>query len=147
MKQIFLIGLALVVMVAMVGCGKKAKEYTAPSLLQLLKDKDPKMRYYAARQLGHFRSQAAEVVPPLTEALKDEDKDVRMGAAYALGEIGPDARSALPALQAALRDPEEQVRKAADYAIQKVRGSGPQGKEGAQPSQHKHKRKVTKPQR
>src|SRR5262249_32975182 len=103
--------------------------------------------YYAARQLGHFRAQAAEVVPPLTEALKDEDKTVRVGAAYGLGEIGPDAESALPALEAALRDPEEKLRKAADYAIQKVRGSGPQGKEGAQPSEHKHKRKVTKPQR
>ena len=144
MKQTILIGLALVVMV---GCGKKNKEYTAPSLLELLKDKDPKMRYYAARKLGHFGSQTGEVVPALAEALKDEDKMVRMGSAYALGEIGPGAKSALAALEAALRDPEAEVRKAADYAIKKVRDPSPQGKEGAQPSKHKHKRKVTKPQR
>lgn len=142
MKQIFLIGLAMIVMV---GCSKK-NEYTAPSLLVLLKDKDPKMRYYAARELGHFRSQAAEVVPPLTEALKDADKNVRMAAAYALGEIGPDAESALSALEAALRDPEAEVRKAADYAIKKVRNLSPQGQE-AQPSKPKHKRKIPKPQR
>jgi HEAT repeat protein len=147
MKQMFLIGLVMV-MVVMVGCGKKEhKEYTAPSLLQLLKDKDPKMRYYAAHKLGHFRSQAEEVVPPLTEALKDEDTKVRMVAAYSLGEIGPDAKSALSALEAALRDPEAEVRKAADYAIKKVRNSSPQGKEEAQASKHKHKRKLLKPQR
>src|SRR5262249_9170993 len=125
MKQIFLIGLAMLVMM---GCSKK-KEYTAPSLVELLKEKDPKMRYYAARELGHFGAQAAEVVPPLTEALKDEDKTVRMGAAYALGEIGPDAKSALSALEAALRDPEAKVRKAADYAVKKVRNTSPQGQE------------------
>jgi HEAT repeat protein len=142
MKQIFLIGLALVVLV---GCGKK-KEYTAPSFLQLLRDKDPKMRYYAARELRNFGSQVDEVVPALTEALKDEDKGVRARAAYSLGEIGPGATSALSALEAAQRDPEAEVRKAADYAIRKVRGLSPQGKENAQSGKHKHKRKVRKPQ-
>src|SRR5260370_25805387 len=125
MKQTLLIGLALVVLA---GCGKKKeKVYTVPSLLELLRDKDPKMRYYAARQLGHFGSQPGEVVPALTEALKDEDKRVRMGSAYALGEIGPGAKSALSALEAALRDPEAEVRKAAAYAIKKVRNLSPQG--------------------
>jgi HEAT repeat protein len=144
MKQIFLIGLALVVLV---GCGKKKeKEYTAPSLLELLRDKDPKMRYYAARALGHFGSQAGEVVPALAEALKDEDKNVRMVSANSLGEIGPVAKSALPALETAQRDPEAEVRKAADSAIKKVRGLSPQGKENAQAGKHKHKRKVRKPQ-
>jgi HEAT repeat protein len=139
MKQTLLIGLALVVLV---GCGKKKeKEYTAASLLQLLRDKDPKMRYYAARQLGHFGSQAGEVVPALTEALKDEDKNVRMVSAYSLGEIGPGARSALPALQTALRDPEAEVRQAADYAIKKMSNQGSQGKDQGQRPKRKHKRK------
>ena len=143
MKQIFLIGLAMLVMM---GCSKK-KEYTAPSLVELLKEKDPKMRYYAARELGHFGAQAAEVVPPLTEALKDEDKKVRMGAAYALGEIGPDAKSALPPLEETLRDPDMEVRKAADYAIKKVREISSQGQQESQTNKRKHKRKLPKPQK
>jgi HEAT repeat protein len=144
-KQIFLIGLVMATMVMMVGCGKKKESPTVPSLLPSLKDRDPKMRYYATRQLGHFRSQATEVVPPLTEALKDEDKMVRMGAAYALGEIGPDAKSALSALESVLRDSEVEVRKAAEYAIKKVRNLSSQGQEEAQP--RKHKRKFPKGQR
>jgi HEAT repeat protein len=142
MKKTLLLGLALVVVV---GCGKK-KAYTTPSLLELLRDKNPKMRYYAARELGHLGPQAGEVVPALTEALKDEDKTVRMGSAYALGEIGPGAKSALSALEAALRDPEAEVRKAADYAIKKVREPSPQGTKATQPGKHKHKRKVPKRQ-
>jgi len=145
-KRIFLIGLVMTAMVMMAGCSKK-KEDTVSSLLPLLKDQDPRMRYYAASRLGHFRSQADEVVPPLTEALKDEDKMVRMGAAYALGEIGPDAKSALSALEAALRDPAAAVRKAADQALQKVRNSAPQAQNAAQPSKQPHRRKIPKPQK
>src|SRR5262245_8857376 len=88
MKQVILAGLAVLLLV---GCGKK-KEYSAPSLLQQLKDANPKVRYYAARELGHFGAQAGEVVPALIEALKDADKEVRMRVAYSLAEIGPDAK-------------------------------------------------------
>jgi HEAT repeat protein len=142
MKQTFLIGLALVVLV---GCSKK-KEYTTPSLLDLLQDKDPKMRYYAARELGHSGAEAGAVVPALAEALKDEDKNVRMRAAYSLGEIGPGARPAISGLEGALKDPEAEVRKAADHALKKVRDPSPQGKDNATSGKHHHKRKVRKPQ-
>ena len=138
MKQTFLIGLALVVLV---GCSRK-KEYTTPSLLELLQDKDPKMRYYAARELGHLGAEAGAVVPALTESLKDEDKNVRMRAAYSLGEIGPGAKPAVPGLEGALKDAEAEVRKAADYALKKVRGLSPQSKDTAPSRKHHHKRKV-----
>src|SRR5262249_60379729 len=92
MKQIILAGL---VALLLVGCGKK-KENAAPSLLKQLKDADPKIRYYAARELGHFGAQAGEAEPALIEALKDQERDVRMRAAYSLAESGPDARPATP---------------------------------------------------
>src|SRR5262249_55976674 len=116
MKQIILAGLLvlLVLVLMMVGCGKKKTEYTAPSLLQLQKDQAPKVRYYGVRELGHFGGQSGEVFPALIEALKDQDKDVRMRAAYSLAEIGPDAKPAIPALEGAVKDPEAKVRKAAD---------------------------------
>jgi HEAT repeat protein len=118
MKRIILASLVVLA----VGCGKK--EYSVPSLLGSLKDKDPKMRYYAA---------------------KDEDKNVRMGAAYALAEIGPDAKTAIPALGEAAKDKEEVVRKAADYALKRLQDPNPQGKQGEQSTKPKHKHKSDKP--
>jgi HEAT repeat protein len=130
--------LLVCLLVLFAGCGKK-KAYSVASLLDLLKDKDPKMRYYAARELGHFGAQAGEVVPALTEALKDEDKDVRMRAASSLGEIGPEARPAIPALEGALKDPDPGVRKAADQAMKTLRDPSPPGKEQPRPGKRKRK--------
>jgi HEAT repeat protein len=138
MRRVILVGLV----VLLAGCGKKT--YSVASLLELLKDKDPKKRYYAARELGHFGAEARDAVPALTEALKDEDKDVRMGAAYALAEVGPDAQTAIPALEQALQDRDSDVRKAADYALKKLRDPNPQAKE-TDKKKHKRKRKVNKP--
>jgi HEAT repeat protein len=135
MKQIILTGL---VVLMMVGCSKKRNEYTAPSLLQQLKDPDPKMRYYAAKELGHFGAQAGEVVPALIEALKDQDKDVRMRAAYSLAEIGPDAKPAIPALDGAAKDPEAEVRTAANQALKTLRNPSPPGKDEPKSGNHRH---------
>lgn len=137
MKRIILVGL----MVLLVGCGKKA--YSVPSLLETLKDKDPNMRYYAAKELGHFGAQAKDAVPALTEALKDEEKIVRMGAAYALAEIGPDARTALPALEEASKDREESVSKAAAYALKQLQDPNPQPNEKS--THRKHKQRLDTP--
>lgn len=135
MKQIILTGL---VVLMLVGCGKKKREYTAPSLLQLLKDPDPKIRYYAAKELGNFGAQAGEVVPALIEALKDQDKGVRGRAAYSLAEIGPDAKPAIPALEGAVKDPEVEVRKAADYALKELRKPSTPGTNEAKTGKHRH---------
>jgi HEAT repeat protein len=137
MRSTILVGLVIL----MAGCGKK--EYSVPSLLDTLKDKDPKMRYYAAKELGHFGAQAKDAVPALTATLKDEDKTVRMGAAYALAEIGPDARTAIPALGEASKDQEESVRKAAAYALKRLQDPNPQAKADDKSTKpHKHKRKL-----
>jgi HEAT repeat protein len=141
MKRIILVSLAVLA----VGCGKK--EYSVPSLVDTLKkDRDPKMRFYAAKELGHFGAQAKDAVPALTEALKDEDKNVRMEAAYALGEIGPDAAAAVPALAEAQQDNEEAVRKAAAYALKRLQDPNPQAEEAGQPKKSKHKHKSGAPQ-
>jgi HEAT repeat protein len=139
MKRIILVGLAALAL----GCGKK--EYSVPSLVDTLKkDRDPNMRYYAAKQLGHFGAKAKDAVPALTEALKDEDKNVRMGSAYALGEIGPDAATAIPALGEAQQDNEEAVRKAATYALNRLQNPNPPPEQAGQPVKSKHKHKSDK---
>jgi len=136
MKKLLLIGLT----VLLVGCGKGTKqEYSLPNLLEKLKDPDPKIRYWAAKHLGHQGSKAADVVPTLTEALKDQDKLVRMGAAYALAEIGPDAKPAVPALQNALKDNDAKVRKGADYALKQIRKPRPKSPKGRMSAKSKPK--------
>jgi vesicle coat complex subunit len=136
MKRILLAG---VVLLLMTGCGKKT-EYNLSSLLRLLKDKDPKMRYYAAKELGHFGAEAGEVVPALAEALKDEDKNVRTRAANSLAEIGGDARAAIPALREALKDPEQIVRKAAASALSRLQDPRGQAKQGDKPARKPKRR-------
>jgi HEAT repeat protein len=113
--------LLLVLPIATSGCGQSRKiDYSVDKLMATLKDKDPKMRYWAAESLGHYGPEAHKAVPELIETLKDEDKMVRMGAAYALGEFGPNAAQAKTALEAAAKDPEKEVRDAADYALKRL---------------------------
>jgi HEAT repeat protein len=108
--------------VVILGCGGPGRvEYSVPSLVKALKDKDPDMRYWAVQSLGHLGHMAKPAVPALIEALHDENEMVRMGAAYALAELGPDATDAVPTLQSALRDPEKQVRDAATYALKRLK--------------------------
>jgi HEAT repeat protein len=141
MKRLVVICLAVLV----VGCGQgKKRAFSVRELIGKLKDKDPGIRYWAARQLGHHGAEAAEVVPALTEGLNDPDKVVRMGSAYALGDVGPGAKDAVPALQAALKDPEKDVRDGAAYALKKILQPGtagtPQGSKGHKRPHHRHER-------
>jgi HEAT repeat protein len=117
MRRLLLMSL----MVLLAGCGEtKKRDYALEELLGKLKDNDPGIRYWAARELGHRGAQAKDAIPALTEALKDRDSNVRVGGAYALGEIGPDAKAAIPALQRARQDPAEAVREGAAYALQRI---------------------------
>ena len=116
----------IVAVVVGFGCGgkkEKGKEYTPQDLIATLKDPDPNMRYWAARELGKGKGpDAPTAVQALTAALTDPDATVRMGAAYALGDLGPEAKAALPALKKAARDPAKEVREGAEYALKKVQG-------------------------
>ena len=113
--------LALSLALLGVGCGKERKHYTVPELIQTLKDSDPDMRYWAARELGKTSGPDAKAaVEALAEALRDPDETVRMGAAYGLADLGPEAKSAVPALKQASKDTSKQVRDAAAHAMKKV---------------------------
>jgi HEAT repeat protein len=120
--------ICLVILVVTVsGCGKKKKneeEYSTSSLIEKLKDQQPDMRYWAARELGKTTDPAAKpaAVTALVEALGDPEETVRMGAAYGLGDLGPDAKSAVPALQKARNDPSKQVRDGVVYALKQISG-------------------------
>jgi len=117
MKRLMVI--CLIVLLA--GCGKKDQtDYSVPGLIGQLKDKDPDMRYSAARSLGRYGAEAKPAIPALVEALKDESPMVRMGAAYGLGDIGPDAKDAVPALKQALKDRDKKVIEAAAYALKRI---------------------------
>jgi HEAT repeat protein len=134
MRRLLLVSL----LVLLAGCGKtRKKEYSFEELLGKLKDNDPGIRYWAARELGHRGAQAKDAVPALTEALKDPDSNVRLGGAYALGGIGPDARAAIPALQRALKDPAEGVRQGAAYALQRIQD--PNAKDGKKSTKHRQR--------
>jgi HEAT repeat protein len=114
--------LGLVLVCAAVGCGKeKKKEYAVPDLIATLKDDNPDMRYWAARELGKRPGpDVPRAVAALAGALADPNETVRMGAAYGLGDIGPAAKSAVPALQKAAKDPSNQVREGVAYALKKI---------------------------
>jgi HEAT repeat protein len=115
--------MGFILVCAVLGCGKgKQTDFSPADLIAKLKDNNPKMRYWAARELGKQPGpDVPSAVASLTEALADPDEVVRMGAAYALGDIGPPAKSALPALQKAARDPSNQVRDGVTYAVKRIR--------------------------
>lgn len=79
----------------------------APSLIRLLADEAPEVRYTAARALGSVGAHAA--APALAKLLDDKAPQVRLVAAEALIALGADAGSVIPALTKALKSdqPEE----------------------------------------
>jgi hypothetical protein len=54
-------GLVLALALMGAGCGTEKKQYTVPELVQTLKDADPDMRYWAARELGKTTGPDAKV--------------------------------------------------------------------------------------
>lgn len=91
------------------------------SLVDALRDEDPRVRGGAAEVLGRIKSKNA--LDPLIIALSDEDGRVRISAARALGEI-KDPR-AVPALNAALSDDDMRVQGTAQWALEEIKGSNP----------------------
>jgi HEAT repeat protein len=80
-------------------------EETCRALKDALKDRDPRVRVFAAQALWVNHRDPAEVVDVLRAALADaKDASVRAGAAYALGAIGKPANTATRALQDVLHE-------------------------------------------
>src|SRR5262249_39303471 len=88
-----------------------AKE-AIPRLIEVLHDKDAKVRARAAQALSETGPLAQPAVAALTEILQmDPDRDARIHAAIALGNVGPGAKAGVPALSERLRlDEAEGVR-------------------------------------
>jgi HEAT repeat protein len=89
--------------------GQPAKQAAAPVLIEMLEDRDPAFRGFAAYGLGRLGPDARDAVPALIEALKDEERvdwgqidghlKVRDRAIEALAAIGPAVAPAIPALK------------------------------------------------
>src|SRR5439155_632848 len=73
-----------------------------PSLVEALRNGDPRTRPGAAAALGAVGPQAAAAVPALVEALRDGEPGVRLEAADALTRIGQETATAVPVLLAVL---------------------------------------------
>ena len=84
------------------------KKEQVPSLIKLLKNKDPKTRAKAADSLGQVgivrALDAEDAVKPLTELLKDKDAGVRAAAATALGKIRLEPKTVVPELAKLLEE-------------------------------------------
>jgi len=89
---------------------------TSKTLLQMLKDSSPRVRFFAAQSLGKFRS--GEVNPALLHLLRDNnetDAYLRHAAVLALARIGD-----VPALLAAAKDPSAAVRMGVCLALRRL---------------------------
>jgi HEAT repeat protein len=99
----------------------RAKEMV-PALIELLKEKDERLRIPAAGFLGQFGREARAALPALQEALKDEKSNVVANAAFLLCEFGTLARPAVPALLELLKHKNADVRVTAAKALCQIDG-------------------------
>jgi HEAT repeat protein len=91
---------------------------SAPALVAALKDKDPFVRWSAARTLGKISPEAAATaVPALAHLLSDRDLDVRLTAVAALTRYGSAAAQAVPDLVALVSSSDAELRVAAVRAL------------------------------
>ena len=97
--------------------GSEIQTYT-----EMLKHKDPEVRYWAVLYLEHIADAAA--VPALIEVLTHDDNDLRGAAAKALARLGSEAREAIPALTSAAQDEDVWVSTTAAYALRMIEGEG-----------------------
>ena len=108
--------LRLIASEALVRAGASAVE----PLRAKLKDKDAKVRYYAAQTLGRLGPAAAPAAADLLACLQDSDADVRYKSAYALGQLGLHTDAVIDGLAKALDDADPAVRQTAGDALEKI---------------------------
>ncbi len=78
-----------------------------PALIELLKDKDDRVRLAALETMQKACPGAEIAIPTLMALLRDNNGRIRSLAAKALGQIGPAAHVAIPALAKLFREREE----------------------------------------
>ena len=88
-----------------------------PTFVNLLQDKDAKVRGSAVEILGRMGEQAAPAVPEIIKLLDDGDVMIRYGAANTLGRIGEKAAPSVPQLITLLKDEDVIVRYGAAIAL------------------------------
>lgn len=88
------------------------------ALADALQDRDPFVRWAAARTLGRLAPIVPEAaLPRLVAMLKDPDLDLRIAAASTLGYFGPEGGPAEPALTASVNRGDTEIRVAALQAL------------------------------
>jgi len=92
-----------------------------PTLCELLRHRDPKVREFAGVALVRMGPDAEQAVPQLIAILQIQQEPTRAIAAFALGRIGPAATSAVPALLRVAHDPDWGLRKDAINALASIR--------------------------
>jgi HEAT repeat protein len=92
----------------------------AGEVVRALRDRDPFVRWGAARALGRMALKgeaAGKAVAGLAPLLKDDNADARLGAAAALQRYGAAARGAVAELSAAVKEGDDEVRLRAIAAL------------------------------
>jgi HEAT repeat protein len=124
---------AMTGLLLLVGCTEKSNLPPVDSLPSALRpfaaglaDKNPDMRWQAARELGLLGTQAAPALPHLVAALHDQEPKVRLWSVLALAEIGALATKAVPDLEelqvAAEAEKNEELETAVKRALTRIRG-------------------------
>ena len=127
MRYLMLIGLAALLVLSGVGCGKRqpmvAGGKPVAAWVEALRDPDPGVRKQAAFKLGNVGPADPATLPALIGALKDPDPAVRCEAILAVLKCGPGAREAAPALtELRQHDRDARVRDYAARALEKLPG-------------------------
>jgi hypothetical protein len=88
-----------------------------PYLIEMLDDKDARVRRKAAVCLGQVYYDAKSAVPKLMECLYDESGSVIMFAASALAKIDKQSNTVIEAIEAALKSDRSDVRSGAAFSL------------------------------
>ncbi len=103
---------------ALYAMGRNASDRWRDIILKELKNRDPEIRYEAARAAGEMEDD--ELVWPLARLIADEDVEVRLQAVNGLGKIGGEL--AERTLQGLARGEDPMMREAAAEALETLHG-------------------------
>lgn len=106
----------------------KDQKKAIPALIEALKDKDDKVRFYAVLALRILGADAEDAIPALIEALKDKDKRVREHTVDVLGKIGEtgkkNEKEVFYGLTEALNNDDKYVKQGASDVIRRLMLTG-----------------------